>query len=224
MQTLRQITQIIAYGVGAIIVMALAGCSGMESGTGSSSMAKASTPKPKDEELSLPGEYKSWPKFLSEVQRPDVKQVRELYINPADANTSRGQAFPSGTVMVMELYKAQLEGETPVTGADGKLVKVFVMGKGDGWGRTCRSRCETAPGSFQRTGLMAHRWPRISRSAGPAMRRLRRKILCIATTSTSIPAGGCNRRRSSPQVERTVSYAMNRMEGAFVMPVIRIRA
>ena len=40
----------------------------------------------------------------------------------------------------MELYKAQLEGGAPVTGADGKLVKgnlakVFVMGKGNGWGQ-----------------------------------------------------------------------------------------
>ena len=140
MQTPRPITQFIAYGVGAIALMVLAGFSGVESGTGSSSMAQASTPSPKDGELALPGEYKSWPKFLSEVQRPDTKQVRELYINPAGAKTSRGQAFPSGTVMVMELYKAQLEGETPVTGADGKLVKgtlakVFVMGKGDGWGQ-----------------------------------------------------------------------------------------
>lgn len=140
MQRPRQIGQVITCGIGAIVLMALAACSGMEGGAGSSSMAKASTPKPKDGELALPGEYKSWPRFLSEVQRPDAKQVRELYINPAGAKTSRGQAFPSGTVMVMELYKAQLEGEVPATGADGKLVKgnlakVFVMGKGDGWGQ-----------------------------------------------------------------------------------------
>lgn len=140
MQTPRQITQIITFGIGAMVLMALAGCSEMEGGAGSSSMAQASMPKPKDGELVLPGDYKSWPKFLSEVQRPDAKQIRELYINPAGAKASRGQAFPSGTVMVMELYKAQLEGEVPVTGADGKLVKgnlakVFVMGKGDGWGQ-----------------------------------------------------------------------------------------
>ncbi|NOS80775.1 MAG: cytochrome P460 family protein [Nitrospira sp.] len=126
--------------MGAVVLMALAGCSGMENGAGSSPMAKVSTPNPKDGELALPGDYTSWPKFLSEVQRPDAKQVRELYINPAGAKTARGQAFPSGTVMVMELYKAQLDGEAPVTGADGKLVKsdlakVFVMGKGEGWGQ-----------------------------------------------------------------------------------------
>jgi|CXWL01.1.fsa_nt_gi hypothetical protein len=40
MQTPRQIAQIIAYGVGAVVLMALAGCSGMEGGTDSSSMAQ----------------------------------------------------------------------------------------------------------------------------------------------------------------------------------------
>ncbi|MDP1946449.1 MAG: hypothetical protein Q8L77_03025 [Nitrospirota bacterium] len=51
MQTTRQITQIITFGIGAIVLMALAGCSEMEGGAGSSSMAKASAPKPKDGEL-----------------------------------------------------------------------------------------------------------------------------------------------------------------------------
>lgn len=59
MQAPRQITQIIAYGVGAVVLMALAGCSGMEGGTGSLSMAKASAAKPKDGKLALPGDYKS---------------------------------------------------------------------------------------------------------------------------------------------------------------------
>ncbi len=35
---------------------------------------------------------------------PDAMQVREHYINPTGVKMSRGQAFPSGTVMVMELY------------------------------------------------------------------------------------------------------------------------
>ncbi len=105
MQAPRQIAQVIAYGVGTVVLMALAACSGMEGRTGSSPMAKAVAAKPKDGELALPGAYKSWPKFLSEVQRPDVKQVRELYINSVGAKSSRGQAFPSGTMMVMELYK-----------------------------------------------------------------------------------------------------------------------
>jgi hypothetical protein len=95
---------------------------------------------PKDGELALPADYKSWPKFLSEVQRPDAKQVRELYVNPTGARAKQGDAFANGTVMVMELYKAKAEGEALAKGPDGKLVKgdlakVFVMGKDAGWGQ-----------------------------------------------------------------------------------------
>ena len=36
-----------------------------------------------DGELAVPADYKSWPKFLSAVQRPDAKQVREIYMNTA---------------------------------------------------------------------------------------------------------------------------------------------
>jgi hemoglobin len=96
--------------------------------------------KRKDGELALPGNYMVWPKFLSEVQRPDAKQVRELFINPSGAKTNQGQPFPNGTVMVMELYKVKMNGEAIETGPDGKFVKgdlakVFVMGKGEGWGQ-----------------------------------------------------------------------------------------
>lgn len=96
--------------------------------------------KLKDGELALPGNYMVWPKFLSEVQRHDAKQVRELFINYIGAKAVSDQIFPNGTVLVMELYKATMSGEVPVTGADGKLVKgdlakVFVMGKGQGWGQ-----------------------------------------------------------------------------------------
>ncbi len=93
---------------------------------------------PKDGELPLP-DYKGWPKFLADIQRPDVKQVREIYINPIGAKAQHGQPFPDGTLFVMELYEAKADGDKLVTGADGKLVKgnlakVFVMGKDKGWG------------------------------------------------------------------------------------------
>lgn len=96
--------------------------------------------KPKDGESALPGHYMVWPKFLSEVQRPDAKQVRELFINSTGTRASQGQSFPNGTVMVMELYKAKMNGETPETGPDGRLIKgdlakVFVMAKDEGWGQ-----------------------------------------------------------------------------------------
>jgi hemoglobin len=95
---------------------------------------------PKDGDLALPMDYRSWPKFLSFVQKPDVKQVRELYINPTGAKARQGDHFPNGTVMVMEIYKAKADGDQAVKDLDGRLIKtdlakVFVMGKNEGWGQ-----------------------------------------------------------------------------------------
>lgn len=96
---------------------------------------------PKDSTLAVPADYKSWPKFLSAVQRPDAKQVREIYMNPAAAAATASGGFPNGTLFVMENYAAleTTDGKL-ATGADGKLIKadllrVFVMGKGAGWGQ-----------------------------------------------------------------------------------------
>lgn len=114
--------------LGAALVVA--GCAG-------SKMA----PPLKDGELAIPANYQSWPKFLSAVQRPDAKQVREIYINPTGYAAKAGQPFADGTVMVMENYAAQTNPDGSLkTGPDGKLVKgnllrVFVMGKNAGWGQ-----------------------------------------------------------------------------------------
>ncbi|SFW20008.1 cytochrome P460 family protein [Nitrosovibrio sp. Nv17] len=100
------------------------------------------TPQYQDGELSVPEDYRNWPKFLSEVQRTDAKQVREIYINPIGHATKIGEAFPNGTLAVMEIYKAQEASDgTLLIGADGKLVKgdllkVAIMGKGAGWGES----------------------------------------------------------------------------------------
>ena len=93
-----------------------------------------------DGELPIPTEYKSWPKFLSDIQRTDTKQVREIYINPIGHSAKMGETFPNGTLSVMEIYKAREAADgTPLKGGDGKfvkgeLLKVAVMGKGAGWG------------------------------------------------------------------------------------------
>jgi hemoglobin len=95
----------------------------------------------KDGELAVPAGYKSWPKFLSAVQRPDAKQVREIYMNPAAQKGTAAAGFPNGTLFVMENYAARANPDgTLATSADGKLVKgdllrVFVMGKNPGWGQ-----------------------------------------------------------------------------------------
>lgn len=93
-----------------------------------------------DGEVPLPADYTSWPRFLPAVQRPDLKQVREIYVNPTGHGVKAGQPFAHGTTFVMENYAAQLDAAgQPLTGADGKLVKgrllrVFVMSKGPGYG------------------------------------------------------------------------------------------
>ena len=117
--------------VSALVLMTtlLAGC------------AMFSPAAPKDGELALPADYKSWPKFLSAVQRPDVKQIREIYMNPAARQATAAGGFPNGTVFVMENFAARARADgTLETGPDGKLIKgellrIGVMGKGEGWGR-----------------------------------------------------------------------------------------
>jgi len=103
-------------------------------------MQTFSTSKYEDGEVPLPNNYRDWPKFLSAVQRPDVKQVREIYVNPSGSKTQAGQPFANGTMFVMENYAAALRGDgNPAQGPDGKLVKgnlirVFVMSKNEGNG------------------------------------------------------------------------------------------
>lgn len=105
------------------------------------SMVGLGGPKLKDGELPLPANYKSWPKFLSAVQRPDAKQVREIYMNATAKEGTPAGGFPNGTVFVMENYAAQANPDGSLKiGPDGKLVKgellrVFVMGKNAGWGQ-----------------------------------------------------------------------------------------
>lgn len=111
-------------------------------------LACSSAPPPapvaplKDGELAIPADYKSWPKFLSAVQRPDAKQVREIYMIPAAKVATPGSGFPNGTVFVMENYAAAANPDGSLKqGPDGKLVKadllrVFVMGKNSGWGKS----------------------------------------------------------------------------------------
>ncbi len=98
--------------------------------------------KLKDNEQAVPANYKSWPSTILNVQRPDNKQIRDIYVNSVGAATQAGGKFANGTVSVMEIYAAQVGADGMlVKGADGNLVKgnllkVFVMGKGDGWGES----------------------------------------------------------------------------------------
>jgi Cytochrome P460 len=95
----------------------------------------------KDGDPEVPAHYKSWPKMIVDVQRPDAKQVRDMYVDPKGHETKAGSPFPYGTVMVMENYAAKAKPDgTLETGPDGKLVKgpmvrIFVMAKAPGAGQ-----------------------------------------------------------------------------------------
>ena len=96
-------------------------------------------PKLEDGEIAMPAGYQSWPKFLSAVQRPDVKQVREIYVNPAGYKTRAGDAYAQGSMFVMENWAVKTNADgSPMAGPDGNLVKdkiakIFLMQKGRGF-------------------------------------------------------------------------------------------
>ncbi len=75
------------------------------------------------------------------VDRYDTKQYREQYVMPAAIEAvHKGQPVPSGTVITMVEYKAQLDAQgNPVKDANGHFVKgelngYAVMEKRTGWG------------------------------------------------------------------------------------------
>ncbi len=92
-----------------------------------------------DGDISVPEDYRSWPKFVPTVDKPNG-QVREIYINQAGLNANKGERFPAGTITVMELYSPKQDNEgNPIKDAKGRLIKdkldkIFVMEKGENWG------------------------------------------------------------------------------------------
>jgi len=75
------------------------------------------------------------------VDRPDIKQYRELYAPAAAIEAAKkGQPLPNGTVLTMVHYAAVLEADgNPKKDANGRLIKgnllnYGVMEKRTGWG------------------------------------------------------------------------------------------
>jgi hemoglobin len=110
----------------------------------------------RDGELGLPADYRSWPVKLLGVERPDLKQVRDIYVNSQGSLSS--QPFPYGTVLVMELYSArggsdgQLVRDAAGSLEKGALTRIFVMGKGFGWGEQVPSELRTGEWVFASYG------------------------------------------------------------------------
>lgn len=93
------------------------------------------------EKITLPADLKSFVLYTT-VDRPDIKQYRELYASPAAAVQAmkEGKPLPDGTVLVLIQYKARVDAQgTPVKDANGRFVKgdlaaYAVMEKRQGWG------------------------------------------------------------------------------------------
>jgi plastocyanin len=75
------------------------------------------------------------------VDRYDVKQYRELYATPSAVEAVKaGKPIPSGTVLTLVQYKAQVDAQgTPLKDANGRFLKgdliaYTVMEKRTGWG------------------------------------------------------------------------------------------
>jgi hypothetical protein len=93
------------------------------------------------ERVDWPEDFANAYTLYLQVDRPDRKRVRMMYVNPeADAQAS-ADALPDGTVLVMADKDAELDADgNPVIGPDGRFVptgdftNIFVMEKGAGWG------------------------------------------------------------------------------------------
>jgi len=68
----------------AVACAVLAGCAS----------APAPAPVLNDGQLVQPANYKTWPKYLSNIQRPDAKQVREIYMNDVALQGTREKGLP----------------------------------------------------------------------------------------------------------------------------------
>lgn len=79
--------------------------------------------------------------LYSTLDRPDLKQYRELY-GPASAvdAAKKGQPLPSGTVLTMVQYAAKVDAQgNPEKDANGRFIKTNIVGytvmeKRTGWG------------------------------------------------------------------------------------------
>jgi hemoglobin len=84
-----------------------------------------------DGQIPTPANYRGWNNFVPTVYKAKTGQIRELYINHIGMKANRGEDFPNGTVMVMELYSSHMENNQPVKD---DLSKIFIMKKGANWG------------------------------------------------------------------------------------------
>ena len=92
------------------------------------------------DKIAFPANFKSGVLYTT-TDRYDIKQYRELYATPEAVKAAKeGKPLPSGTVLTLVQYKAQLDAQgNPLKDARGRflkgdLVAYTVMEKRSGWG------------------------------------------------------------------------------------------
>jgi amicyanin len=93
------------------------------------------------DKIAFPADWQRYTLYTT-VDRPDIKQHRELYASsPAAVQAMKeGKPLPAGTVLVLVQYKAQTDAQgQPVKDVEGRFVKgdrlaFTVMEKRPGWG------------------------------------------------------------------------------------------
>jgi plastocyanin len=100
----------------------------------------APAPGPEVDRVGFPTNYQQEYTLFYEFDRPDNRTARVIYANPTAAAVQPHQAFPYGSVLVMEVYRT-LRGEANhvLLDADGRyerdeLTGIFVMRKERGFG------------------------------------------------------------------------------------------
>ena len=77
------------------------------------------------DKVAFPANYASGTLYTT-VDRADNKQYRELYVSPASAleAAKKGEPLPSGTVLTLVQYRAQLDADgNPRKDANGRFIK-----------------------------------------------------------------------------------------------------
>jgi hypothetical protein len=98
-------------------------------------------PAPQEDRVGFPAGYGDTFRLLVVFDRPDTKQVEAICANETAAGISPGKAFPYGSVLVVENWRAKLDASgAPVLDANGHYIRqaplggVAVMRKEPGFG------------------------------------------------------------------------------------------
>lgn len=91
--------------------------------------------------IEFPADYATSMTHYTTINRPDNKQVRNLYANDVAMRSARsGAPLADGSLIIIEIFKAKLDADgKPVTGADGFFEKgpraaFTAMERQPGWG------------------------------------------------------------------------------------------